>query len=141
MRYFDFEVKRISLGLPDNDDNGFSENDSINFNPEYIYKFDDTEKHFIIVLLDEDDDEENGVSGRYLLLSADSKCLQEAGFSVGTRLYFNARIEQDDNGIISLSDGKITRKKALQTGFWGLFNSSGILAQFRVIGDFICKPI
>ena len=39
--------------------NGFSKNDSINFDPEYIYKYDDTEKHFVIVLLDEDDDEED----------------------------------------------------------------------------------
>ncbi|MDG2153710.1 MAG: hypothetical protein P8K10_07220 [Crocinitomicaceae bacterium] len=39
--------------------NGFSKNDSINFDPEYIYKYDDSEKHFVIVLLDEDDDEED----------------------------------------------------------------------------------
>ena len=37
----------------------FSKNDSINFDPEYIYKYDETEKHFIIVLLDEDDDEDD----------------------------------------------------------------------------------
>ena len=49
----------IAQNLLDILENGFSENDSINFNPEYIYKFDDTEKHFIIVLLDEDDDEDD----------------------------------------------------------------------------------
>ena len=90
---------------------------------------------------DEDDDEEKGVSGRYLLFSADTQSLEEAGFPSGTRLYFNIRIDRNESGIISLSDGKITCKKDLKTGFWGLFNSSGILAQFRVIGDFICKPI
>ena len=56
----------IALDLLDILENGFSKNDSINFDPEYIYKFDDTEKHFVIVLLDEDDEEEDlkyGVSG------------------------------------------------------------------------------
>ena len=56
----------IAQDLLDILENGFSKNDSINFDPEYIYKFDDTEKHFVIVLLDEDDEEEDlkyGVSG------------------------------------------------------------------------------
>ena len=39
--------------------NGFSKNDSINFSPDYIYTYDDSEKHFVIVLLDEDDEVED----------------------------------------------------------------------------------
>ena len=90
---------------------------------------------------DKDEDEENGEPGQYLLFSADTdKLLENAGFQVGTRLYFNIRIDEDKNGVLSLSDGKMTCKKELKSGFWGVFNSSGILAQFRVIGDFICKP-
>lgn len=89
---------------------------------------------------DEDQDEEKGEVGQYLLFSADSIKMEEAGFADGTRLYFNIRIDRDKDGIISLSDGKITVKKELKSGFWGVFNSSGILAQFRVIGDFVCKP-
>ena len=49
----------IAQNLLDILENGFSKNDSVNFDPEYIYKFDETEKHFIIVLLDEDDDEDD----------------------------------------------------------------------------------
>ena len=39
--------------------NGVSKNDSVNFDPDYIFKYDDTEKHFIIILLDEDDEDED----------------------------------------------------------------------------------
>ena len=49
----------IAQNLLDILENGFSKNDSVNFDPEYIYTFDETEKHFIIVLLDEDDDEDD----------------------------------------------------------------------------------
>lgn len=86
------------------------------------------------------DDKEKDIS--YLVFSADcSDGLIEAGFDGGTRLYFNSRIDIGSNGDISVNDGKITVKKEVQSGFWGVFNSSGILAQFRVIGDFIMKPL
>jgi len=49
----------IAQSLLDILKNGFSKNDSINFAPDYIYTYDDSEKHFLIVLLDEDDEVED----------------------------------------------------------------------------------
>ena len=49
----------IAQNLLDILKNGFSKNDSVNFNPDYIYIYNDTEKHFVIVLLDEDDEQED----------------------------------------------------------------------------------
>ncbi len=53
------EQAEIAKDLLDILKNGYSENDTVNFNPDYIYTFNDEEKHFIIVLLDEEDDEED----------------------------------------------------------------------------------
>ncbi len=49
----------IAQSLLDILKNGFSKNELINFEPEYIYTFDDSEKHFVIVLLDEYDEVED----------------------------------------------------------------------------------
>ena len=49
----------IAQSLLDILKNGFSKNELVNFDPDYIYSYDDTEKHFFIVLLDEDDEVED----------------------------------------------------------------------------------
>jgi tetratricopeptide (TPR) repeat protein len=49
----------IAQSLLDILKNGFSKNDPVNFDPDYIYTYDDSEKHFLIVLLDEDDEVED----------------------------------------------------------------------------------
>lgn len=80
---------------------------------------------------------------RYILFSTDV-VLPETDNNAGTeRFYFQARIEQNERtGEISLADGKVTVKRDIEPpgGFWGLFNGGGILAQFRVCGDFVCRP-
>ena len=83
---------------------------------------------------------------RYLLFSADVNPLNEnterAGLAAPTRLYFQIRIDMDPmNGIISLSKGEITVKQAIDTGFWGVFNAGGILAEFQDVGEFSCRSI
>ena len=80
---------------------------------------------------------------RYILFSTDV-VLPETDNNSGTeRFYFQARVEQDERtGEISLADGKVTVKRDIKPpgGFWGVFNGGGILAQFRVCGDFVCRP-
>ena len=61
---------------------------------------------------------------------------------VGNRFYWQARIDNDRNGGISLADGTVTVKKDVASGFWGVFkNASGILAQFVYVGNFGGKPV
>jgi hypothetical protein len=74
---------------------------------------------------------------RYLSWSADVDVPEEGT----SRFYFNARIDEDISEL-GISDGKVTVKRDLEApgGFWGVFNAAGILAQFRLCGDFLCKP-
>lgn len=58
------------------------------------------------------------------------------------RYYFQARIEQDAKGSISLKEGTITVKKDVTEktgGMWGFFNVAGILTEFRYTGDFVAR--
>mmetsp|Transcript_51608 Transcript_51608/g.62081 ORF Transcript_51608/g.62081 Transcript_51608/m.62081 type:complete len:80 (+) Transcript_51608:237-476(+) len=61
------------------------------------------------------------------------------------RFYFQARVDTEGNKI-KLSDGTITVKRDVvrtSTGgklFWGVFDGGGILAQFRNVGGFTCRP-
>eukprot|EP00978_Attheya_sp_CCMP212_P005756 scaffold12862_cov55-Attheya_sp.AAC.2 len=84
---------------------------------------------------DEDISVEDSV--RYLSWSADVD-VPEEGIS---RFYFNARVDEDRSELV-ITDGKVTVKRDLEAprGFWGVFNAAGILAQFRLCGDFLCKP-
>eukprot|EP00592_Proboscia_alata_P008416 CAMPEP_0194362936 /NCGR_PEP_ID=MMETSP0174-20130528/10828_1 /TAXON_ID=216777 /ORGANISM="Proboscia alata, Strain PI-D3" /LENGTH=262 /DNA_ID=CAMNT_0039136181 /DNA_START=362 /DNA_END=1150 /DNA_ORIENTATION=+ len=84
---------------------------------------------------------------RYLSFSANTKGtkMAKAGFEEGSQMYFTARVDFDPTTASSsdgleLNDGKITVKRELKTGFWGVFNASGILAEFRDSGDFVCRP-
>lgn len=59
------------------------------------------------------------------------------------RFYFQAQVNIDNkSNEITLSGGTVTLKKDVESpgGFWGVFNGSGILAQFRYCGEFIMKP-
>eukprot|EP00588_Corethron_pennatum_P009675 CAMPEP_0194273164 /NCGR_PEP_ID=MMETSP0169-20130528/6557_1 /TAXON_ID=218684 /ORGANISM="Corethron pennatum, Strain L29A3" /LENGTH=218 /DNA_ID=CAMNT_0039016033 /DNA_START=96 /DNA_END=753 /DNA_ORIENTATION=- len=78
---------------------------------------------------------------QYVVWSADATNMEDAGVPSGTRIYFNCRLDRSKEGYISLSDGKITIKEEVKSGYWGIFNSAGILAEFRVRGDFVSKPI
>ena len=90
---------------------------------------------------DEEVSNEDGL--RYLFFSADID-LPDSDRNAGKdRFYFQARVEQDERtGEISIVDGKVTVKRDIEPpgGFWGVFSGKGILAQFRICGDFICRP-
>ncbi len=56
------------------------------------------------------------------------------------RYYFQARVEEESDGNISLKEGTITVKKDVTDktgGRWGFFNVAGILTVFRYTGDFV----
>ena len=58
------------------------------------------------------------------------------------RYYFQARVEEESDGSISLKEGTITVKKDVTEktgGMWGFFNVAGILTEFRYTGDFAAK--
>ena len=76
----------------------------------------------------------------YLLFSADVQL--PTPIESMDRFYFQARVEED-NGFYTLSDGSVTVKRNISPpgGFWELFSGEGILAQFRIVGEFKCKPI
>ena len=59
------------------------------------------------------------------------------------RFYFNARVELNyRTGEISLSDGTVTVKRDVKPpGGWGIFGGQGILAEFKRVGEFKCRPI
>ena len=77
----------------------------------------------------------------YLLFSADIQL--PSPIETMERFYFQARVDEDNRGVYTLSDGSVTVKRNVQPpgGFWGLFSAEGILAQFRIVGEFKCKPI
>lgn len=90
---------------------------------------------------DEEVSNEDGL--RYLLFSADVALPADDNNAGTDRFYFQARVEQDERTKeISLADGKVTVKRDIEPpgGFWGVFSGKGILAQFRVCGDFVCRP-
>ena len=90
---------------------------------------------------DEEVSNEDGL--RYLLFSADVALPADDNNAGTDRFYFQARVEQDERTKeISLADGKVTVKRDIEPpgGFWGVFSGKGILAQFRICGDFVCRP-
>jgi hypothetical protein len=92
---------------------------------------------------DEENSQEDGQ--QYLLFSMDILLPDSDPTLPGAkqRYYFQARVEKDSRGAISLTEGTITVKKDVSEktkGMWGLFQVAGILSQFRYVGDFIAKP-
>lgn len=81
----------------------------------------------------------------YLLFSADISL--PPPISTSERFYFQARVdrEQRNEEVISLKDGSITVKRNIDSpagGWWGIFRGAdSILAQFRQVGNFRCRPI
>ena len=90
---------------------------------------------------DEEVSQEDGL--KYVLFSADVNMPADDNNPGTERFYFQARVEQDGRSKeISLADGKVTVKRDIEPpgGFWGVLSGKGILAQFRVCGDFVCRP-
>jgi len=82
---------------------------------------------------------------QYVLFSADVLLPESDPNHVekAVRFYFQAQENIDNkSNEITLSGGTVTIKKDVESpgGFWSVFNSSGILAQFRYCGEFIMKP-
>ncbi|KAG5190523.1 hypothetical protein JKP88DRAFT_298529 [Tribonema minus] len=58
------------------------------------------------------------------------------------KLYLNARVDQDDaTGGYKLSDGVLTIKEVDNRRGFGLFSFAGILAEFKVVGEFVATPL
>jgi len=92
-------------------------------------------------------DEENSQEDnqQYLLFSMDVQFPESDPKLPGAtaRYYFQARVDKDSRGSLSLADGTVTVKKDVSektNGMWGLFQVAGILSEFRYVGDFIAKP-
>ena len=81
----------------------------------------------------------------YILFSADITLPPPIGTS--ERFYFQARVDGDasEGEALSLVDGSVTVKRDINapgSGWWGIFKGAdGILAQFRQLGEFKCRPI
>lgn len=95
-------------------------------------------------------DKEKIVDKEYLLFSADIKL--PPPISKIERFYFQANVNKqggrtNSNGSISLIDGNVTVKRNIPglgggKGWWGVFSGAdSILAQFRQVGEFKCRPI
>ena len=103
-----------------------------------------------------DEETSNEDNLKYLLFSADIIMRDPSGPSEletenspsqsKERFYFQARIDTDRQKNLELVDGTVTVKRELNRNnggrlFWGIFDGSGILAQFYNVGYFSCKPI
>ena len=85
----------------------------------------------------------------YLLFSADVSLPispESKVINMPERFYFQARVDTDKSNKISLQDGSVTVKRNIESamtgGWWGLFRGAdGILAEFRSVGEFRCKPV
>jgi len=83
----------------------------------------------------------------YILFSADITLPPPVDTS--ERFYFQARVDggqkEDGEEALSLQDGSVTVKRDISApsgGWWGIFRGAdGILAQFRQVGEFRCRPI
>eukprot|EP00986_Skeletonema_menzelii_P020319 scaffold30824_cov228-Skeletonema_menzelii.AAC.3 len=81
----------------------------------------------------------------YILFSADITL--PPPISTSERFYFQARVDggEKEGEALSLMDGSVTVKRDISApsgGWWGIFRGAdGILAQFRQLGEFRCRPI
>ena len=82
------EQAEIAQNLLDILKNGYSKNDSINFDPDYIYTYNDSEKHFIIVLLDIEEEEEDE-DLKYAVTAFNAKKHRGRKFKVSSNLTVN----------------------------------------------------
>jgi hypothetical protein len=126
------------ISMPTTGNDGEKTNAAIRSTPDYFAKIWGWDQE-----VSQEEDQET-----YVMWSADisptSEDIKRAGFAdPSTRLYFQARVDGIDSqsGELSLKDGKVTIKQAVEAGFWGVFNGVGILAEFKDIGDFSCRPV
>jgi hypothetical protein len=87
---------------------------------------------------------DNGAESEYILFSVDFNLAptSESADMMKERIYFQARVQRDDRTrIISFTEGTATVKRDVvqSSARWGLFSPTGILAQFRYVGDFVAK--
>lgn len=79
----------------------------------------------------------------YILFSADISL--PPPIEKSERFYFQARVDGDgEDAALSLQDGSVTVKRdiiAPSGGWWGIIRADGILAEFRQVGEFKCRPI
>lgn len=79
----------------------------------------------------------------YILFSADITL--PPPINTSERFYFQARVDGGQKEALSLMDGSVTVKRDISApsgGWWGIFRGAdGILAQFRQLGEFRCRPI
>ena len=86
-------------------------------------------------------------SYNYILFSADIITGTSSSSRESERFYFQARVDDDSQtGALQLNDGSVTVKRDIKLpgagGFWGIFGGADkILARFRSVGEFKCKPI
>lgn len=61
------------------------------------------------------------------------------------RVYLNAYINtiEDEDGTkrYQFSEGAVTIKEVITRSFWGIFNTSGLLAEFKIVGTWDAFPI
>eukprot|EP00752_Nemacystus_decipiens_P007428 g6640.t1 len=61
------------------------------------------------------------------------------------RIYMNAYIDtikgEDGKTRYKFSEGAVTIKEVINKSFWGIFNTAGLLAQFKVVGTWDAFPI
>jgi hypothetical protein len=96
-------------------------------------------------------DKEKKVDMEYLLFSADIQL--PPPISKVERFYFQANVnkqggrQNNNSSSIALLDGSVTVKRNISgpggdKGWWGVFRGAdSILAQFRQVGEFKCRPI
>lgn len=51
------------------------------------------------------------------------------------------RLGDDGKTRYKFSEGAVTIKEVISKSFWGLFNTAGILAEFKVVGTWDAFPI
>eukprot|EP00903_Cladosiphon_okamuranus_P008262 g7952.t1 len=61
------------------------------------------------------------------------------------RIFMNAYIDtikgEDGKTRYKFSDGAVTIKEVINKSFWGIFNTAGLLAEFKVVGTWDAFPI
>lgn len=50
-------------------------------------------------------------------------------------------VGEDGKNRYRFSDGAVTIKEVINKSFWGIFNTAGLLAEFKVVGTWDAYPI
>mmetsp|Transcript_11158 Transcript_11158/g.25852 ORF Transcript_11158/g.25852 Transcript_11158/m.25852 type:complete len:264 (+) Transcript_11158:169-960(+) len=90
-------------------------------------------------------DPETSDNGELLLFSSTAKLPETDATNPNKaiRFYWEARVDEHPNtGALSLVEGSVTIKKDIEVGggLFGIFDTGGILAEFREVGYFVSRP-